>query len=231
MIPVSLAVFFAVPHEAALFKKKLKIQWQKKEFGLFFSTTNFNHQLLLVACLGMGEKAVKKNLTFLLEHYSFPEAILAGYAGALDPKLKIADVILSSSQPFILPNLIYGKIISINEVAATIEIKQKLFQQTGASICDMEYETVSSLCSQYQILLHSLRGVSDVAHENLPVTALNRAYNLKKQRPAPFKLFLYLLSKPSEISLFFSFVKNLSQTQNALTQRLWCFLEKKFNSL
>ena len=230
MTPVSLAIFFAVPHEAVLLKKRLKIKWEKKGNGLFVAQTFFKQRTILVACLGMGERAVKKNLSLLLEFYSFPEAILAGYAGALDPSLNLGEVIFSSSENLILSGLKKGKIISVNEVVATIEAKQKLFKQTGASICDMEYETAKNICFQQKIVLHSLRAVSDTAQENLPETALAKAYDLKKQHSTPLKVFFYLLRKPNEILSFSSFVKNLSQTRNALTQGLWRLLENKFNS-
>lgn len=230
MTPVSLAIFFAVPHEAALLKKKLKIRWQKKGNGLFVTQAFFKQNPILVGCLGMGERAVKKNLSFLLEFYSFPEAIMAGYAGALDPALNRAEVIFFSEH-LVLPILKQGKMISVNEMVATVEEKQKLFRQTGVSICDMEFETVKSVCSQHKIVVHSLRAVSDTAQESLPVKALAKAYDFRKQRSTPFKLFLYLLRRPSEVLPFLNFVKNLSQPQDALTQGLWRFLENKFTPL
>ena len=225
--PISLAIFFAVPHEAELLKKKLGFHWLKKEFGLFIAETHFEKKSLLIACLGMGKEAVKKNLTLLLKNYSFPQAILSGYAGALDPTLKKGSVVFSSDSLDLMASqkIKIGKIISVDQVVATAEEKQRLFQQTGASICDMEYETARNICKQHQISLHSLRVVSDTAQEDLPAGALASAYNLHTQKTTTFKLISYWLKNPKEILPFFQFVRNLSFARNQLSLCLFDILK------
>ncbi|MBX7157289.1 MAG: hypothetical protein K1X66_02730 [Verrucomicrobiae bacterium] len=219
--PVSLAVFFAVPHEAALLKKKLKFRWQKKGVGLFFAETRVRDKTILFACLGMGKEAVKKNLTFLLDYFTFSQAILAGYAGALDPKLEKGDIVISDKRYLdLLPDLKLGKIISVDTVAATAEEKYALFQKTGASVCDMEYEAALVICQKHNLTLYSIRAVSDTAHENLPSGALASAFDLKRQRSTPLKIFCYGIRHPRNMISFFKFVHGLAKSQRALTQIL-----------
>ncbi|MEZ5405789.1 MAG: hypothetical protein R3F23_06315 [Verrucomicrobiia bacterium] len=227
--PVSLAIFFAVPHEAALFKKHLKIKWKKGGGGLFWAETLFRQQLILVACLGMGKEAVGKNLTFLLGCFTFSQAILAGYAGALDPKLKKGDVVVSDKRHLnLLPDLRLGKIISVDEVVATIEEKCALFEKTSASVCDMEYETVKTICQQRNIGVLSIRAISDTASEDLPMSALASAFDLQQQNSTPLKLCFHLIKQPKKIFPFFRFVKNLPQVRKQLTQALYLILANLF---
>jgi adenosylhomocysteine nucleosidase len=225
---VSLAIFFAVPHEAAFLKKKLKFRWQKKEFGLHIAETRLEDKPILFACLGMGKEAVKKNLSSLLTSYSFSRAILAGYAGALDPQLKKGDVVISESFSFI-PYAKSGKIISVTQVAATVGEKQKLFRETQATVCDMEYETALAICQNHNIILHSVRAVSDTAQESLPSKVLAKSYSMTVQRARPFSLFCFLLKKPSMIFPFLKFVQGLTKPQKTLAQTLVKILENLSN--
>lgn len=225
MIQVSLAIFFAVPHEAALLKQKLKFRWEKKKFGLHLAEAQFKGKPILFACLGMGGEAVKKNLSSLLDTYSFSRAIFAGYAGALDPQLEKGDIVVSDSL-ITLPKVRIGKVISVNQVVATVEEKRKLFEKTKAVICDMEYETALAICQNQNILLHSMRSVSDTARENLPSEALGKSYDIAVQRAMPLALSCFLLKKPSMIFPFLKFVQGLAKPQKALAQTLIKILEK-----
>ena len=95
--------------------------------------------------------------------------VLAGLAGALDPSLKIGDVIACIGHgkwphlPFRL-----GEIYTADCVIANPAEKAEIFQETGALAVDMEHSIVRDLALELDLPMVSIRAISDGSGDSLP---------------------------------------------------------------
>ena len=101
--------------------------------------------------------------------------ILAGFAGALDPTLRIGDVVVDGLPPQGSGKATFraGRIHTSSEIVATPTEKAALFQQTGAIAVDMEGETVRRFADSLGVSFIHVRAISDTAADTLDPALLN----------------------------------------------------------
>jgi adenosylhomocysteine nucleosidase len=96
--------------------------------------------------------------------------ISTGFCGALDPKLRVGDIVVSehtelnSSRTFTR-----GPVTTCDRVAVTRAEKQALRAKTGAIAVDMEAAAVESRARDLGVPYACIRVVSDTAEEDLPM--------------------------------------------------------------
>lgn len=180
---------------------------------------------LKVIHTGMGLEAAAKATAMLLAN-SRPSWVLSGgFAGALDPRLRLGDVILAEnlSSPELIArfpgNGHRGKFVSRPRPAELVEEKAALFRETGALAVDMETEAIAAACRNVGVPLLCMRAISDTANEPLPAP-LAEWFDLARQRPRPRRLLAYLCRRPSAIWPFMRFVRGLPVARRALTTTL-----------
>jgi hypothetical protein len=104
---------------------------------------------------GPGPRVVNQMLAKLVvEDVSL--VISTGFCGALDPSLKVGDIV-------------EGSIWSEDRVAVTIEEKRELWERTGARVVEMEYAAVAAKAAAWGLPCRAIRVVSDTAQEDLPL--------------------------------------------------------------
>jgi purine-nucleoside phosphorylase len=86
------------------------------------------------------------------------QIINIGFCGALDPALRIGDLIHS-------PRCL----ATVDRVAVTAEEKRRLFASTGASAVEMECGTVQTAARSWGVPFRCVKAVSDLATEDLPL--------------------------------------------------------------
>jgi hypothetical protein len=96
--------------------------------------------------------------------------ILAGIAGALDPKLQIGDVLIETSGDFHWPKFPFQtrKIHCADHVISTVAEKAKLFAETRAVAVDMESAKVRRFAEERAIPMLHIRAISDQADHAIP---------------------------------------------------------------
>jgi adenosylhomocysteine nucleosidase len=96
--------------------------------------------------------------------------ILAGIAGALDPNLKIGDVLIETSGDYPWPKFPFQsrKIHCADHVISTVAEKAKLFSETRAVAVDMESERVRRFAEECGIPMLHIRAISDQANHAIP---------------------------------------------------------------
>ena len=93
-----------------------------------------------------------------------------GFCGALDPALRIGDIVVSGEVPKGLKaSFVQGDVISVDRVAITAREKCDLRAATGAAVVEMESAAVAKKAREWDVPFGCVRVVSDAAGEDLPL--------------------------------------------------------------
>ena len=132
-----------------------------------------------------------------------PDLVLTcGFAGGLNPDLKLGDIIFETSDETLRAKLLGAgtkqlKIFCADRIATTVAEKKKLRAETGADAVEMESAAIHAVCRERGIPCATVRVISDTANEDLPLdfNALS-----KPDKNLDFgKLFLAIVKSPGKI--------------------------------
>jgi adenosylhomocysteine nucleosidase len=181
----SIAVCFALKEEAAPFQK------------LCAGKTNVS-----IFLTGIGRANAEKTARGFLAANS-PELLLTcGFAGGLNPDLKIGEVVFEISDFKIRNRLLAAgakpaKFFCAGQIATTVAEKRKLRDETGADAAEMESGAVRAVCRERGISCATVRVISDAANDDLPLD-FNRFLKADKSVDMG-KLFLAVAKSPGKI--------------------------------
>lgn len=106
---------------------------------------------------GPGPRLVRAMLDAVpIRDWGVGEIVSTGFCGALDPKLKVGDIVTDG-------------VWSEDRVAVTAEDKRKLRERTGAHVVEMEFAAVQAKAAEWGLPCRAVRVVSDTAQEDLPL--------------------------------------------------------------
>ncbi|HTB82561.1 MAG TPA: hypothetical protein VK742_02805 [Candidatus Sulfotelmatobacter sp.] len=201
-------ICFALKEEAAPFRKSAA-----NKSGIFILIT------------GIGRENAEKSVREFLSKNS-PELVLTcGFAGGLNPELKIGDVIFepkgsAADNQKLTRDAKPAKFFCADRIATTVAEKKLLRDQTGADAVEMESAAIHAVCMEKNIPCATLRVISDTAHEDLPLD-----FNLlaKPDKNLDFgKLFLAIARSPGKIPQLMA----LQKKTRFAAERLAVVLEK-----
>ena len=165
-----------------------------------------------VLIVGIGRQNAEKSVRSFLASNS-PELVLTcGFAGGLNPDLKLGDVIFELSTLNIQPStrlLAAGaksaKIFCADRIATTVAEKKALRAETGADAVEMESAAIHAVCAERGIPCVTVRVISDTADEDLPLDFNALA---KADKSIDFgKLFLAIAKSPGKIGALMALQK------------------------
>lgn len=120
---------------------------------------------------GAGPRAVEQLFAAMEpdQQFKVTEFISTGFCGALDPSLKVGDIVVwggpvTSTLPYV-----GGEIWSEDRVVVTAEDKRRLRERTGATVVEMEFAAVQKKAREWGVPCRAIRVVSDTAEESLPL--------------------------------------------------------------
>ena len=101
--------------------------------------------------------------------------VMAGLAGALDPSLKIGDVVLDDCPESFVLDVVHrrGKIHCSADLVSTTDAKRRLFETTGALAVDMESGPARALAEKLGVPFINIRAISDTSDEALDPAVLH----------------------------------------------------------
>jgi adenosylhomocysteine nucleosidase len=118
-----------------------------------------------------------------------------GYCGALDPALRIGDIVVSGEVPKgVRASFIPGDVLTLDRVAVTAQEKRKLRDSTGAAVVEMESAAVAGKARQWGVPFRCVRVVSDTAEDDMPLD-FNR-YRDADGRFDPWRIAAAALARP-----------------------------------
>ena len=192
-------VCFAVPQEAAPFRKLVR-----------------NRPEVRVLITGMGRRNAERPVRAAIDQLRPSRVFSCGFAGALDPALRIGDVVCAKDTP--VPNAKAVTFTCTERVAITAAEKSALRKQTGADAVEMESAVIESVCRELGVPCVVLRAISDLAGEDLPLDF--NALMTPDQRLSSLKLAFAILCAPQRIPGLMRLGRNSAVAARRLAEQL-----------
>lgn len=189
-------VCFALPQEAKPFRKLIRARTDVR---------------LLIT--GIGSRNAERAVRTTLGGFSPRRVFSCGFAGALNPELRIADAVFAgeSTKADLAARLqslgaAPAKFFCAETVAITVAEKSALRARTGADAVEMESQIISEVCRERGIECVTLRAISDSAHEDLPLNF--NALMTPDQKLDSARLTWAILKAPQKIPALVRLGKN-----------------------
>jgi adenosylhomocysteine nucleosidase len=116
---------------------------------------------------GPGPRLVERALS---QKPDVDRILSIGFCGALDPTLRIGDIVVSGEVPKGLQaSFVQGAVVSVDRVAFTAQEKCELRAATGAAVVEMESAAIAQKAREWNVPFGCVRVVSDVAGDDLPL--------------------------------------------------------------
>jgi adenosylhomocysteine nucleosidase len=132
----------------------------------------------LNSCRSRGNETQIQNQSETPDVVSYePDLMLTcGFAGGLNPDLKLGDVVfeLSTLNSQLSTRLLASgakpaKFFCAERIATTVAEKKKLRAETGTDAVEMESAAIHTVCAERGIPCATIRVISDTANEDLPL--------------------------------------------------------------
>lgn len=221
-----IAVTFALPAESSDFVRLLR---NRRGSGKEVRGS-LHGRAISILHTGVGEQASRAAVVAFLQREPFAYLISAGFAGALHPELRVADVLLArnySDDSFIerAGARVEKMAIRISRLATAKLIigsaaeREELAARTGAAAVDMESEFIAAACAGYALPMISLRSISDTITKPFPAPP-HVLFNVAKQKTDAVQLALYLATHPATVVRLLRFSRQITKARSALTRAL-----------
>ncbi len=177
-----------------------------------------------ILIVGIGRANAEKSVRKFLATNSPERVLTCGFAGGLNPDLKLGDVVFEVSEPstFNLQLSTCGAkpatFFCADRIATTVAEKKKLHAETGADAVEMESAAIHAVCAEKKIPCATVRVISDTAHEDLPLdfNALT-----KPDKNLDFgKLFFAIVKSPGKIGALLQLQKKTKFAAQQLAEAL-----------
>jgi adenosylhomocysteine nucleosidase len=174
---MSVLICFALKEEAAPFRK---IAAGKPGVSILIT--------------GIGRRNAEKSVRDFLAASSTDLVLTCGFAGGLNPDLKLGDVVfeifpggsrresaqtktgeklepthVGSCEKLMAAGAKPAKFVCADRIATTVAEKKKLRGETGADAVEMESAAIHAVCREHGISCATVRVISDTANEDLPL--------------------------------------------------------------
>ena len=206
-------VCFAVKEEAAPFKRLVH-----------------KDASIRVLVTGMGKRNSEKAVRTFLEHQTPALVLTCGFAGGLDPTLKLGDVLYEADYETGLIDRLarlkakQSRFLCASHIVVTSGEKRALRSTTGNDAVEMESGCIRMLCHERNIPSATIRVISDTAEEDLPLDF--NAFMTPDDNISYARLGLAVLKSPGKIAQLLALQKrtalaaeNLAQVLAGLTKR------------
>lgn len=153
--------------------------------------------------------------------------ISAGFAGALQPGLRVGTPVLGlnytsehlAERLSLSSAWLAGNVETADAIIETAGEKRALGESTGALVGDLETAHLFHVCERNQTPMIAVRVVSDTVDEDLPVPA-DILIDPGTSRPNPWALFRHMLTNPKSISGFRKLMRSAKIAQKQLDRGL-----------
>ncbi len=194
-----------------------------KEESAPFQKIAANKSGISILLTGIGRQNAEKSLREFLAGAVAQTVVTGGFAGGLNPNLKIGDVVFETSDDNFRSKLSAAGakpaiIFCADRVAITVADKKKLRDETGADAAEMESGAIQAVCAERKIPCATVRVISDTANEDLPLDF--NALAKPDKNPDYGKLFLAVARSPGKIAALMELQKKTKFAAERLAEIL-----------
>ncbi len=178
-----IGIVCAVPMELGPFLSRCERQRSYTEAGFTFRGALYDRIRVVVVESGAGMAKAERGTRALLAAHSPAWVLSCGYAGALQPQLKVGDIVAANelvdesggkleidlgmeSDP--ARHLHVGRVTTVGKIVRTIAEKHALAEKTGSLAVDMETFAVAQVCRELHRKFLAFRVISDDLSADLP---------------------------------------------------------------
>ena len=124
--------------------------------------------------VGIGRANAEKSVRNMLVACSPQWVLTCGFAGGLNPDLKLGEVAFATADETLQAKLLAAgarpaKFFCADRIATTAMEKWKIWNDTNADAVEMESAVIQAVCAEKNIPCATVRVISDTAHEDLPL--------------------------------------------------------------
>ena len=222
-----IAITFALPAESADFVRLLAEPRSVVDDVIY---GKLHGHMVAVVHTGVGEKTCRPTIEKFLQRERVDYLVSAGFAGALDPELRVADLVIaenysaaallkSTSLHLGETGVYLTNIVTVSSVVSSPEARAELARSSGAAAVDMETGLIAAACAAHVVPMIALRAISDTIAEPFPAPP-HVLFDLERQRTNFTWLALYLVTHPSSIGRLRAFARRIATAREALTSAL-----------
>ena len=173
-------IVFAVPIESDAFSRLLSDRVETRSASLVFHEGLVRGRRVAWCVGGIGAEAATTATRLLIAGHRPAVVISAGFTGAIDPAIPrgcvarpawSVDAAGGNPMPLGTESLATADdttIVTVERVAATVEAKRRLHEQTGGQFVDMETHAVARVAASAGLACGCVRVVSDDTSQELP---------------------------------------------------------------
>ncbi|MGA2176232.1 MAG: hypothetical protein ABSH38_14750 [Verrucomicrobiota bacterium] len=180
-----------------------------KEEMKFFRDPSREAAGIQVWVTGIGRRNAADNIREALAKARPERVITAGFAGGLNPALKLATVVYEEDfdagfgRDLEELGAVPARFYCHRRVAITAAEKRALWLDTGADAVEMESSVIRTICREFKVPSTTIRVISDDAAQDLPLDF--NALMTSEDRINYLKLLWAVFSRPSRISKLVQF--------------------------
>jgi len=199
-----------------------------------------------ILIVGIGRQNAEKSVRSFLATNSPDLVLTCGFAGGLNPDLKLGDVVFEIhfgssrgneaqtqientleppyvgcyeiKETLIAAGAKPAKIFCADRIATTVAEKKKLREGTGADAVEMESAAIHAVCAEKHIPCATVRVISDTAGEDLPLDF--NALSKPDKNLDYGKLFLTIAKSPGKIGALMELRKKTKFAADRLAEVL-----------
>ena len=224
-----IAITFALASESSEFLRRLGNKSRVKRNGISIVRGTIGHRSIEVLHTGVGENLCRQRIGVLLENQQFDFLISAGFAGSLNNKLQVNDLLIAKNFSTVdlkdvqssLSNVSITAVnmLTVPAVIDSSEERERIARESEAAAVDMETEFIARACAVHGIPLLSLRVITDTPTQAFPAPP-NILFDIERQRTRVMRFAMFFLKQPNRASSLIQFARRIARARTALANAL-----------
>jgi nucleoside phosphorylase len=224
-----IAVTFALPAESSDFLRHLRNQSRTDRSGIRTIRGTIDDRVVEVLHTGVGEKVCRQRVAEFLQDQQFDLLISSGFAGALNDKLQIGDLLLAKNfstveltevgSSFSRLPIHEADLLTVRALIDSNDERNKIARTSRAAAVDMETEFIARACAEHGIPLLSVRVITDTPREPFPAPP-NVLFDIEQQQTRFLTLATFFLARPNRVPQLIQFARRIARVRKILASAL-----------
>jgi len=225
-----IAVTFALPAESSDFLRHLRNQSRTDRSGIRTIRGTIDDRAIEVLHTGVGEKVCRQRVAEFLQDQQFDLLISSGFAGALNDKLQIGDLLLAKNfstveltevgSSFSRLPIHEADLLTVRALIDSNDERNKIARTSGAAAVDMETEFIARACAEHGIPLLSLRVITDTPSEPFPAPP-NVLFDIEQQQTRFLTVATFFIARPNRVPQLIQFARRIARVRKILASALF----------